>query len=30
MSGAIDVLNPDKPKRVLMLASNSAVSEQTG
>jgi putative intracellular protease/amidase len=30
MSGAIDVLNPDKPKRVLILASNSAVSEQTG
>jgi len=30
MSGAIDVLDPDKPKRVLMLASNSAVSEQTG
>jgi hypothetical protein len=28
--GAIDVLNPEKPKRVLMLASNSAVSEQTG
>ena len=30
MSGVIDVLNPDKPKRVLILASNSAVSEQTG
>ena len=30
MSGAIDVLNPDKPKRILFLASNSAVSEQTG
>jgi putative intracellular protease/amidase len=30
MSGAIDVLNPDKPKRILMLASNAAVSEQTG
>ena len=30
MSGAIDVLNPDKPKRVAILASNSAVSEQTG
>jgi hypothetical protein len=30
MSGAIDVLNPDKPKRVLVLASNPAVSEQTG
>jgi putative intracellular protease/amidase len=30
MSGAIDVLNPDKPKRVLVLASNPTVSEQTG
>ena len=30
MSGAIDVLNPDKPKRVVILASNPAVSEQTG
>ncbi len=30
MSGAIDVLNPDKPKRILILASNPAVSEQTG
>jgi putative intracellular protease/amidase len=30
MSGAIDVLNPDKPKRVLVLASSPAVSEQTG
>jgi putative intracellular protease/amidase len=30
MSGAIEVLNPDKPKRVLVLASNPAVSEQTG
>jgi putative intracellular protease/amidase len=30
MSGAIDVLNPDKPKRVLMLVSNATVSEQTG
>jgi len=29
MSGAIDVLDPDKPKRVLLLASNSAVSQQT-
>jgi hypothetical protein len=29
LSGAIDVLNPDKPKRVLVLASNPAVSEQT-
>jgi putative intracellular protease/amidase len=30
MSGEIDVLDPDKPKRVLVLASNPAVSEQTG
>lgn len=30
MSGAIDVLDPDKPKRVVVLASNPAVSEQTG
>jgi putative intracellular protease/amidase len=30
MSAAIDVLSPDKPKRVLVLASNPAVSEQTG
>jgi putative intracellular protease/amidase len=30
MSGEIDVLNPDKPKRILMLASSPAVSEQTG
>ena len=30
MSGAIDVLNPDKRKRVVVLASNAAVSEQTG
>jgi putative intracellular protease/amidase len=30
MSGEIDILNPDNPKRVLVLASNPAVSEQTG
>jgi putative intracellular protease/amidase len=30
MSGTIDVLSPDKPKRILMLASSPAVSEQTG
>jgi putative intracellular protease/amidase len=30
MSGAIDVLNPDKPKRVVILASNPAVSDKTG
>jgi putative intracellular protease/amidase len=30
MSGAVDVLNPDKPKRIVVLASSPAVSEQTG
>jgi putative intracellular protease/amidase len=30
MTGAIDTLNPDKPKRVVIVASNPAVSEQTG
>ena len=30
MAGAIDVLNPDQPKRVVVLASNPAVSDQTG
>jgi putative intracellular protease/amidase len=30
MTGAIDVLNPDAPKRVVIVASNPAVSEQTG
>lgn len=30
MSGAIDVLHPEKPKRVAILASNPAVSAQTG
>ncbi len=30
MSGTIDILNPDKPKRVLIIASNPAVSETTG
>jgi putative intracellular protease/amidase len=30
MSGAIDVLNPNKRKHVLILASNAAVSDQTG
>src|SRR5919109_2132325 len=30
MSGAVDVLNPDRPKRVVILASNPAVSKQTG
>jgi putative intracellular protease/amidase len=30
MSGAIDVLNPDKPKRVAIVASNPSVSKETG
>ena len=30
MSGTIDILNPDKPKRVAIVASNPAVSKQTG
>ncbi len=30
MSGTVDILHPDKPKRVLILASNPAVSRQTG
>src|SRR5262249_46030730 len=30
MQKVIHTLNPDKPKRVLMLASNPAVSDQTG
>ena len=30
MSGSIDILNPDKPKRVVIIASNPAVSTQTG
>jgi hypothetical protein len=30
MSAAIDILRPDSPKRVLIVASNPAVSEQTG
>ncbi len=30
MSAAINVINPEKPKRVLMLASNPTTSEQTG
>jgi putative intracellular protease/amidase len=29
MSGALDILNPDTPKRVLLLASNPAISQQT-
>jgi putative intracellular protease/amidase len=30
MTGTIDILNPEAPKRVLIVASNPAVSEQTG
>jgi putative intracellular protease/amidase len=30
MSGSIDMLNPDKPKRIVIVASNPAVSKQTG
>ena len=30
MSGAIDILNPQKPKRVAIIASNPTVSKQTG
>jgi putative intracellular protease/amidase len=30
MPGAIDTLNPDSPKRIVIVASNPAVSEQTG
>jgi putative intracellular protease/amidase len=30
MTGTIDILNPEAPKRVVMVASNPAVSEQTG
>jgi putative intracellular protease/amidase len=30
VTGALDTLNPDEPKRVVIVASNPAVSEQTG
>jgi len=30
VSAAIDVLNPDRPKRVLLVVSNQAISKQTG
>lgn len=30
MAATVDVLNPDRPKRVLIVASNPAVSQQTG
>lgn len=30
MSGAIDMLHPDRPRRVLLVAANPSVSKQTG
>ena len=30
MSAGVDILNPDRPKRIVIVASNPAVSEQTG
>jgi putative intracellular protease/amidase len=30
LSASIDILNPDRPKRIVIVASNPAVSEQTG
>jgi putative intracellular protease/amidase len=30
LSASIDILNPERPKRVVIVASNPAVSEQTG
>jgi putative intracellular protease/amidase len=30
MSGSIDILNPNKPKKVAIVASNPSVSKQTG
>ena len=30
MSAAIDVLHPERPKRILIVASNPSVSPQTG
>ncbi len=30
MAATVDVLNPDRPKRVVIVASNPAVSQQTG
>ena len=30
MSASIDILNPDKPKKVLIAASNHSTSAQTG
>jgi len=30
MTASVDILNPDRPKRIVIAASNPAVSEQTG
>ena len=30
MSASVDILDPSRPKRILIVASNPAVSEQTG
>jgi len=30
VSAAIDILNPEKPKRIAFIASNASVSKQTG
>jgi putative intracellular protease/amidase len=30
VSAAVDILNPERPKRIVIVASNPAVSEQTG
>jgi putative intracellular protease/amidase len=30
LAGSVDILNPDKPKRILIVASNPAVSKLTG
>jgi putative intracellular protease/amidase len=30
LSATVDILNPDRPKRIVIVASNPAVSEQTG
>ena len=30
MPASVDILNPDRPKRIVIVASNPAVSEQTG
>jgi putative intracellular protease/amidase len=30
LSASLDILNPDRPKRIVIVASNPAISEQTG